>query len=155
MSDIYITKIYDFIRSIGIEIEEISIEDSCILPGIKLGSNKIYIDRTKLSYPGDILHDLGHLAVLEAQNRQHFIEFSKNENWATDGDEIAVILWSYAAAIHIGLPLNVLFHKNGYKNDSEWLIEQFTNKTYIGLALLVWMGFCNEEEFPKMKKWLR
>ena len=77
------------------------------------------------------------------------------EDWPTDGEEIAAILWSYAAACFLNLDPKIVFHPNGYKNNSEWLIEAFKNKNYIGLPLLEWMSLCNKKEFPKMKKWIR
>ncbi len=49
----------------------------------------------------------------------------------------------------------MVFHSNGYKKDSKWLIDQFNNKNYAGLPLLEWMALCNKEEFAIMKKWLR
>jgi hypothetical protein len=74
------------------------------------------------------------------------------------------VLWTFAAAKHIGLPLDILFHTNGYKNDSTWLIEQLESGSYIGLPLLEWMGLCLSPEraqatgqpaFPHMLRWLR
>ena len=53
------------------------------------------------------------------------------------------------------LDLDIVFHPGGYKDDSEWLIEQFRSKNYMGLPLLEWMSLCTKEEFPKMNKWLR
>lgn len=52
----------------------------------------------------------------------------KND-WPTAGDEMATILWSYAAAFHLNIDLKILFHPNEYKNDAEWLIAQFNQKT--------------------------
>ena len=59
------------------------------------------------------------------------------------------------ASHFLNLDLEIVFHPNGYKNDSEWLIEQFSNKNYKGLALLEWMFLCNSKEFPKKEKWAR
>ena len=70
------------------------------------------------------------------------------------GDEMAVLLWSYAACVKLGIPPEIVFHKDGYKGDADWLALNFSNKTYIGLPLLKWMGMTGDE-FPVMLKWLR
>lgn len=104
---------------------------------------------------GDILHEAGHIAVTPKEQRILIGTTKINSSWPTDGDEIVAILWSYAACCHLKLDLEVVFHPNGYKNDSNWLIEQFTNKNYIGLPLLEWMDLYKKEEFPVMRKWIR
>jgi hypothetical protein len=54
-----------------------------------------------------------------------------------------------------------VIHDGGYHHDAEWLREQFANGNYIGLPLLVWMGFCKDPKkagkdgFPVMDKWVR
>ena len=78
-----------------------------------------------------------------------------NPNWPTQADEIAAILWSYAALHHLQLEPTVVFHPDGYRNASNWFIDNFSNKMYIGLPLLEWMGLCDTENFPNMKQWLR
>ena len=85
-------------------------------------------------------------------------------NWPSLSDEIVSILWSYAAICHLDIKPEVVFHPDGYKNESAWLISQLESGIYTGLPLLDWMGFfregTDEEEnnthtFPKMAKWLR
>jgi hypothetical protein len=148
-------QITNFLSSIGIKVIEQKLPTDTFLPGLSLLGNSILIDSEQLKYPGDLLHEAGHIATTE-ENRRPLIGTSEmGENWPSDGDEIATILWSFAACHHLGLDLNVVFHPNGYKNDSEWLIEQFSSKNYLGLPLLAWMGFCTKEEFPSMNKWLR
>jgi len=138
-----------------INVVEKELSNDTFLPGLSVTGNTIFMDLEKLKYPGDLLHEAGHIAVTDEKNRPLIGTPVISDNWPTDGDEIAAILWSYAASYHLELDLEIVFHPNGYKNDSEWLIEQFKNKNYIGLPLLVWMSLCNKEEFPLMKKWLR
>ena len=103
----------------------------------------------------------GHIAVTAEEWRPLIGTDEMDLAWPTEGDEIAAILWSYAALRHLDLKPEVVFHPEGYKNQSAWLIEQFGNKNYIGLPLLEWMGLCsvsgNEgvKPFPNMLKWLR
>ncbi|WP_343698077.1 hypothetical protein [Flavobacterium sp.] len=152
-----------FLDEIGITVIEKDLGDT-FLPGLDLGSNCIYIDYDKLLYPGDILHEAGHLAVTTSAERKLVGTNEISTDWPTQGEEIAAILWSFAAANHLELPLEFVFHPNGYKNDSEWLISNFSNKNYLGLPLLEWMGLClgneraekeNKKAFPAMQKWLR
>jgi hypothetical protein len=147
--------IVSFLRSINISVVEQELPNDTFLPGLSLYGNSILMDRETLKYPGDLLHEAGHLAITEEEIRPLIGTSKMNDNWPTDGDEIAAIIWSYAACCFLNLDLEIVFHSNGYKNESEWLIDQFNNKNYIGLPLLEWMSLCNKEEFPKMKKWVR
>lgn len=151
-----ITKlIVDFLNSIQIEVIETKLSEDTFLPGLKLESETILMDFEKLKYPGDLLHEAGHIAVTEEKERPLIGTDRMNNEWPTVGDEIATIAWSYAASHHLDLNLEILFHPDGYKNESDWLIEQFSTGNYIGLPLLEWMSLCEKETFPEMKKWLR
>ena len=155
-----IDKITHFLAEIGINTKFCAIDSPTFLPGISIQKGEIWIDMEKIAYPGDLLHEAGHIAVSESEKRSIIYD-----NHFTDaGEEIVAILWSYAAAREIGLPLEILFHNQGYKGSSEWLIESFESKNYMGLPLLEWMGLAagearakelNIAPFPKMIKWLR
>lgn len=147
--------IVGFLNSINIKVVTQKLPANTFLPGLKIKGSTILIDLDRLKYPGDLLHEAGHIAVTEESIRQSLGTEEIGDNWPTDGHEIAAILWSYAACCYLKLDLKIVFHPNGYKNDSKWLIEQFNSKNYIGLHLLEWMSLCNKEEFPIMKKWLR
>ena len=147
--------IVQFLNSININVIEKELPQDCFLPGLSILGTTILIDFEQLKYPGDILHEAGHIAVTENKIRHLIGTKDMETTWPTDGEEIAAILWSFAACTHLQLPLELLFHPNGYKGGSEWLIDQFTIKNYIGLPLLEWMGLSTKEEFPSMKKWLR
>jgi hypothetical protein len=159
-----VIKILDFLNEIQINVIEKELGDSTFLPGLAIGSNCIQIDFDKLLYPGDILHEAGHLAVTTSEERILIGTDSMSKEWPTQGDEIVSMLWSYAASCHLELPIEFVFHPNGYKNESPWLIENYTNENYIGLPLLEWMGLTINKErasqegkkpFPTMVKWLR
>lgn len=155
-------RIIDFLNEIGIKVKETALKDDCFLPGLFPKESGILLDRTWLKYPGDLLHEAGHVAVTEAHLRPLIGTSKMPEQWPKPGDELGAILWSYAALLHLEIPARVVFHPDGYKGDADWLIEQFENKNYIGLPLLTWMGFCKNDEnqpaattFPKLEKWLR
>ncbi|MFB9080537.1 hypothetical protein ACFFLS_20600 [Flavobacterium procerum] len=156
-------KALKFIQEIGIEITEKKLDNS-FLPGLDLGPNCIYIDYDKLLYPGDILHEAGHLAVTSSNMRNLIGTDKIDKNWPTAGEEMAAILWSFAACNYLELPLEFVFHPAGYKNDSDWLIANFSSETYIGLPFLEWIGLAlgkeralkeNKNAFPVMQKWIR
>lgn len=154
-------KIIHFLEEIGIPVIETKLPDDCFLPGLALEKNTILMDPDRLKFPGDLLHEAGHIAVTAEEWRPLIGTDEMDPAWPTEGDEIAAILWSYAALRHLELEPEVVFHPEGYKNESKWLIQQFAEKNYIGLPLLEWMGFCSvsgkeqEKPFPHMLKWLR
>jgi hypothetical protein len=150
-----IETIVAFLNSINIRVVKRTLPNDTFLPGLSILSSSILMDLEKLKYPGDLLHEAGHIAVTEEIFRPTLGREEVAKNWPTDGDEIAAILWSFAASKHLKLDLKVVFHPDGYKDDSEWLIDQFSNQNYLGLPLLEWMGLCSATEFPQMKKWLR
>ncbi|WP_206082073.1 hypothetical protein [Maribellus sediminis] len=155
-------RIVAFLNSVGIPVTENQLDDNCFLPGMFPKENGVLIDRARLKYPGDLLHEAGHVAVTEAHFRPLIGTSEMPGRWPNPGEEFGAILWSYAAVRAMGIPAEVVFHADGYKGDGEWLIEQFENKNYIGLPLFAWMGFCSIDEnadeqsrFPNVLKWLR
>lgn len=159
-----LNSILSFLKEIGIEVIEKELTDQTFLPGLSLGPNCIYVDHSRLLYPGDLLHEAGHLAVTTAEQRGNIGSKKADADWPTDGEEMGAILWSYAALKHIGIPEEIVFHKNGYKNDSDWLIDNFNNGSYIGLPFLEWIGIAlgkekaekeNKPGFPLVLKWIR
>jgi hypothetical protein len=161
MNKIEITqKIIDFLTKIGIKTQFCTIDKPTFLPGLNIQNGEIRIDMDKLAYPGDLLHEAGHIAVTESAKRST----TSDDAFTDAGEEIVAILWSYAAAKEIELPLEILFHPEGYKNSSKWIIESFESQTFMGLPLLEWMQMTAGESkakdlgiapFPKMIKWLR
>jgi hypothetical protein len=159
-----VEQICSFLNKIGIPTKETIIEHATFLPGIHVEQGKIHYDRTKLVYPGDLLHEAGHLALLfpaERKNASGNIDPEGATN--LNSLEPGVILWSYAALVHLRLDPKIVFHESGYRGSSQWYIENFTDGNYIGLPLLQWMGLAKSNEdqndtalpFPCMLKWLR
>ena len=156
--------ILSFLKEIEITVIERELSEPTFLPGLSLGPNCIYVDYSRLLYPGDLLHEAGHLAVATGEQRDNIGNISADKNWPTEGEELGAILWSYAALKHIDIPEQIVFHENGYKGDSEWLIDNFKNGVYIGLPFLEWAGIAMGKErakkenkpcFPLVIKWIR
>lgn len=163
-NEAYLKKILVFLDEIGINVIEKELPDATFLPGLALKAETIFVDYKKLKYQGDFLHEAGHIAVTSIKNRPLIGSDKMPADWPTQGDEMVAILWSFAAAKHIDIPLDFLFHSEGYKGSSEWLIETFSDENYIGLPFLQWlkMAHSNDEvskneklAFPVMKNWIR
>lgn len=163
MSKEYLEKSVAFVESIGIKVEPRTLEGNTFLPGLELGPDTIYVDYYKLKYPGDLLHEAGHIAVTSAEERKLIGTPQMADTWPSQGDEVVAILWSYAAAYHLQLPLDFIFHPHGYRKASDWFITNFSNGTYMGLPLLQWLGLAHSDAevsagqpaFPVMKNWMR
>ncbi|MES2727954.1 MAG: hypothetical protein V4643_12670 [Bacteroidota bacterium] len=159
-------KIVDFINEIGIETNYMQIDEPTFLPGILIKEGVIHIDTDKLLYPGDLLHEAGHVAVMTGEDRKKAIGNvgeTKSQSEA-GGEELAAIAWSYAASTYLALAPEIVFHPEGYKGAADWYIEQYTGGTYIALPYLQWLGLCYDEKqaalqqakpYPYMQKWLR
>jgi len=164
MMDTQVTeRITHFLSQIGIETEYRAIAEETFLPGIRIEAGKLIIDVEQLRYPGDLLHEAGHIAVIPAEDRPKMFGNIEPDKPA-ESLELGAVLWSYAALHFLNLDPAVVFHEAGYKGQSDWLIEQFESGTYIGLPLLQWMGMAydalNAEKlsvkpFPFMVKWMR
>lgn len=157
-----IAAITAFLGKIGIPVEFCELPDGTFLPGILIDSGTLKVDVSKLTYPGDLLHEAGHIAVSTPEDRREMVGGAEKGGM---GEEIVAILWSFAAAKAIDMPEEYIFHAGGYKGHSVWHVEQFRDhKNYIGLPLLEWMGMTASEKkaqeigvqpFPHMIHWLR
>ncbi|AHJ98556.1 hypothetical protein [Hymenobacter swuensis] len=145
----------EFVRDIGLTVHEASLVQPTFLPGLLIARGQLVVDRQRLLYPGDILHEAGHLAVTPAAERPSLGGNITENHPEKEGEELAVLAWSYAAAQALELPTLVVFHPAGYKGQSEWLAELFDSGQYPGLPLLAWMGLTLAAEFPRMHRWLR
>ena len=53
------------------------------------------------------------------------------------------------------LPAEIVFHSQGYRNASAWILDNFRQGIYPGLPLLVWMGLMTTEYFSGITRWVR
>ena len=157
-ADQLVARLVDFVRSIGIDVQATELAEPTFVPGLDIRGGALLIDAERLAYPGDILHEAGHIAVSDPAVR------SRPELKPSDGEEIATLAWSYAAARHLKLAPEVVFHPDGYKGGASSLVENFTAGHYIGVPLLQYFGLTVEprlaaargvEPYPHMLRWLR
>ncbi len=119
-------QIISFLIEIGLEVRRGEIQQTTFLPGIAMDCGALIVDESKLLYPGDLLHEAGHLAVIPAERRKQ----KRNYVGKKAAEEMMAIAWSYAALVHLGLEPNVVFHADGYRGGSQALIENFTQGRY-------------------------
>jgi hypothetical protein len=149
-----------FLADIGIVVRAGEIRAQTFLPGILIDRGAIVIDEARLTYPGDLLHEAGHVALMPPADRA-----TAGPDISEDGGfEMAATAWSYAAAIHLGLDLRILFHDGGYRGNSPAIIENFRAGRYFGVPVLEWLDMTvgpkkamemGVAPYPNMLRWLR
>ena len=159
MLDPTATLILDWLEQIGVTVRLAPLGANTFLPGVTMEAGGLIVDPERLLYPGDLLHEAGHLAIMSPVQRA-----SAGANAGSDmGDEIAAQTWSYAAAVHLGLPPEIVFHATGYKGAAETLIQIY-REGKAGVPLLQWMGLTLDPTqaaersippYPHMICWLR
>ena len=159
----YLDKCISFLHEIGIETRFEKPDGPCFLPGLSIQHGVVLIDRENLLYPGDILHEAGHIAVVPAAERAQLTATSIEKRERREAEEMMAIAWSYAACVHLQLDPYFIFHEEGYQGGGGYLADNFINKRYIGLPMLQWMGMTVDEKnaalrnvapYPFMLKWV-
>ncbi|ASU32197.1 hypothetical protein [Mucilaginibacter xinganensis] len=159
----YLDIILNFLKEIGLSVIVKPIEGPTFLPGLKIEKGSLVVDVKKLLYPGDILHEAGHLATMTPDVRNE-MDDTLPQNDLHQGGEIMAQAWSYAACVHLKIDPTIVFHENGYKGGGAHIIKNFTDGYDVGLPLLQYAGMAYEKKkavelntpgFPHMVKWLR
>jgi hypothetical protein len=159
----YLEKCISFLNEIGIETKFEKLEGPSFLPGLSIHNGCIIIDKEALKYPGDILHEAGHIAVVPAAERPALTASAIEKREMREAEEMMAIAWSFAACIHLGLDPYIVFHDDGYKGGGSYIADNFVNKNYFGLPMLQWKGMALDEvnaakqnlpAFPYMLKWV-
>lgn len=152
-------QIVRFLVDIGLTVRTEPVEKPTPLPGITIDRGTLVVDRAKLQYPGDLLHEGGHLAVSPAEERARIV----GDAGSDPAREMTAIAWSYAALRHLELDPGVVFHEGGYRGGSQSLIDNFSAGRYFGVPVLQWLGMTADakraadlgiEPFPFMTRWL-
>lgn len=157
-------KISNFLNEIGIEVIPARLGDECFLPGIVVENGRLLVDEEKLEYPGDLLHEAGHLALAPSEIRPNLSGEVIIPDVNMNTMEIQVTAWAYAATVYLGLEPQILFHQGGYKGRSESLIFTYSMGVYPGANGLENFGLTafgenaqklEIEPYPNMLKWVR
>jgi hypothetical protein len=162
--DTVTVKMIRFVEEIGLPVRLIEIDEPTFLPGITLKDGGVVIDPEKLLYPGDILHEAGHLAVMPTDMRSKVNGTLATEGDTALGEEMMAMAWSYAACVYLEIDPTIVFHADGYHGTGCGIAANFSKGHYFAVPMLQWIGLCNEpkkipepgvEYYPKMMKWLR
>jgi len=160
-TDPIIAKITAFLDKIGIPAVAGPIEEETLLPGLTVQGGTLRFDPERLAWPGDLLHEAGHIAVACPAVRGEVSEVDPDP-----GAEMAAIAWSYAAALEIGIDPAIIFHEGGYRQvgGGSAVLQNFSTGKYIGAPMLQWYGMTAEPHqaenfgipaYPVMTHWLR
>ena len=161
----YLPPILLFLQKINMPFRLEAITEETFLPGILIKNGTLVLDSNQLKFPGDVLHEAGHIALAPADVRPYLNDpIADQLDFDAATHEMMTLAWSYAAAIESGTPLEVLFHPEGYKGQNESILRGFQSGQYIGLPMLQWLGMAydahnaavnNDQPFPYMLHWLR
>lgn len=157
-------RIIAFVLEVGISISYGELNDETFLPGIEVVDGSLVVDLAKLKFPGDALHEAGHLAVAPTDERSRLSGTVELKGVAPQVVELEAMLWSYAACVHLDLDPRIVFHADGYHGQSESLLRNFDLGVFPGIKGLEASGFTYSPEeakrlggkpFPRMRRWLR
>ncbi len=158
-------KCISFLQLIGIPVKRINtMAVESFLPGLSIDGGSIILNEVHCTYPGDILHEAGHIAVVPADERSGLNAESIAGRENKEAEEMMAIAWSYAACVHLEIDPYFVFHDDGYKGGGSYIADNFNNKQYFGVPMLQWIGLTADEKnaaakgiapYPAMIKWLR
>jgi len=156
-------KVIDFLHQIGIETSEVSLKNEvCFLPGFMIKNGKILIDKNEVKYPGDLLHEAAHIAVVPLAERPYLEGENIGNRKDSDAEEMMSIAWSFAACIHLNISPHFVFHEHGYKGGGASIVENFESGNWFGVPVLQWLGMTtmskdskDQKGYPEMIKWVR
>lgn len=147
-----ISVITGFLDQIGISWTQESLPEDTFLPGVTVEGGVLKFDEQKLSWPGDLLHEAGHIATTPPSRRASV--GGKLE--VSPADEMATLAWSYAAARACEIDPHIVFHEGGYKQGGADLVSHYASGLPPGgpgVPMLQWYGMTRA--FPVMDHWLR
>jgi hypothetical protein len=142
--------IVEFLASVDLPVRAGAVPVPTFLPGIAIVAGVLVYDADSLLYPGDLLHEAGHLALLPPDVRSGI----HGDTGDDGGLEVGAIAWSYAAAVHLGIDPAIVFHEAGYRGASGSILENFASGHFIGVPVLQWLGL-TEKSYPTMRAWVR
>lgn len=159
-ADPLVARIVPFLERIDIPVVVEQVPGAALLPGATVRRGALVFDPEHLAWPGDLLHEAGHIAVTDPAARA-----TREDVSADPGEELAAMAWSYAAAIELGIDPEIVFHAGGYHGGGANYLASYTGGgTGIGVPMLQFYGMSAEPHqaealgraaFPAMSRWLR
>lgn len=157
-------RILAFLKSIGVSVTEGTVPPSALLPGVDIVNGGLVYDWERLTWPGDLLHEAGHIAVVPEVMRPALGGKLGDAVMASHAGEVEATAWAWAAVVAIGLDPETLFHEGGYQGRSKGLAFTYSVGGYPGAAGLFANGMALSPSeaakrglapYPHMFRWLR
>lgn len=159
-----IQTIVDFLNAIGISARPGVVPEDSFLPGLRIVDGGLIYDPVALRWPGDLLHEAGHIATTPSDLRAGLNDALVDAPTAPFGGEAEATAWAFAALMHLRLPLPLLFHDGGYHGKSAGLMVTYSMGVYPGCHGLTQSGMAlsireaartGMPAYPQMIRWLR
>ncbi len=156
-------RIVEFLEAVGLKPLESAVDPSSLLPGVTIIAGRVVYDSTRIHWPGDLLHEGGHIAVTPAALRPT-LDATLPEPSVPHAGEVEATAWAYAAILAIGLDPSVLFHPGGYQSHSRGLAFSYSMGCFPGASGLCAAGLAHSPAdaqrtgvppYPHMIRWLR
>lgn len=144
------TRITAFLDRIGLPLHIGPVRPDRLIPGMDVQGGVLWIEPFTPLYPGDLLHEAGHIAVTDPAIRATLSDIAEDP-----AEEMAAIAWSWAAAQAAGIDAATLFHDHGYKGGGSYLVDAFSQGRWVGLPMLIYYGMTDAASYPAMTRWLR
>ncbi|MEZ5693399.1 MAG: hypothetical protein R3D99_06060 [Altererythrobacter sp.] len=151
-----------FIAELGIPVRLRQESEDFTQPitGLAICDGGVVIDPEVEIWPGDLLHEAGHIAVVEGERRPTLGALEPDQD-----EEYMAIAWSYAAAKICDVGLRELFHAEGYKGSYEFARTCYATGQFVGADGLAAHGMTMLDlsralatgvpSYPNMIRWLR
>jgi hypothetical protein len=154
-----LTRTIQFVRSVGISVEERPIARTTLVPGVDIVDGGLVIDTNRLCRPADILHEAAHIALTNPSDRVML----DGTISSSPAEEMAAIGWTWAAARHLQIEAEDVFHDEVISGNGPWLREMFIEGSYVGVPMLEYWGLaarrkpdvCEPKPYPYMIRWVR
>jgi len=153
-------RIVDFIRSIGIEVNEGAITRETLVPGMDIVRGTLLVDETMMCKPADLLHEAAHIALTAASTRNTLDGTADT----SPAEEVSAIAWTWAASRYLDIDPAETFHVDVISGNGPTLLENFLERRYVGVPMLQYWGLTVEpknavergaDPYPHMLRWLR
>jgi hypothetical protein len=115
-------RIVNFIRSIGIEVDEGDMTRETLVPGIDIVHGALRIDEAMMCKPADLLHESAHIALTLPAGR-NALDGTVNTSPA---EEVSAIAWTWAASRHLEIDPAETFHEEVISGNGPTLLENFS-----------------------------
>ena len=153
-----------FLDEIELPASEGFVPTDSFLPGIRIERGTLVLDRLALRWPGDLLHEAGHIAVTPSALRPALDDALEASVPVPHAGEAEATAWAYAAIARLRLHPSVLFHEGGYRGHSPGLVMSYSCGVYPGAFGLAQAGMtvigaearqAGVPPYPWMTRWLR